>query len=232
MTPRLTLLGMCVLTVALFSAPNTLASTPHSRLIAMPREAHGGTVIYLSGGGFVAGRSLSLTVACAGGHTTYLPGPITDARGSFVAFRMAAPMLPRAHTAQCRVYAGRALRAKPPAGQIPARFTLRPTGRPLGHCATHMCVGVTAALSLTQQGAQGTVVITAWPGAVASAAVIYPGGNVKYRGVKIGWQGSGAVRVRIAKRIKGALKARVYVTATLGPVSGTAGTRFIVLPNR
>jgi hypothetical protein len=232
MTGRLTLLGLCALAGTLISQSSTRASPHHSRVIAAPAEGHSGNLIYLSGGGFAANHRLSLEARCAGSHgPTYLPGPVTSANGTFVGFRTAAPTWSGSRASRCKIYVSGTLRGGKLRYEIPAKYTLIPAGQPLSRCATRMCVKVTAVLSLTQREAQGNVVINAWPGAVASAAVVYPGGNAKYRGVKIGWQGSGAVRVRIAKRIKAAMKARVYATAVLGSMSGTASAEFIVFPN-
>jgi len=233
MTRRLTILGLFVFAGTVIPASSTLASTVHARLIAVPAERHRGGLIYLSGGGFRAHSQLWLEESCTGGQRpTYAAGPMADAHGSFVAFRVVAPTRLPVQSSRCSIYATRAMGGKPLTGEVPARYTVVPSGRGLSPCSRHMCAGVNAVLVLTQHGAQGNLVINAWPGAVASAAVLYPGGSVKYRGVKIGWQGSGAVRVRIAKRIKGAMRTHVYATAVLGSNSGTASTDFMVLPNR
>jgi hypothetical protein len=232
MTARLVLLSLCALLGALTSQSSTRASTQNSRMIAAPAEGHSGNLIYLSGGGFAPHQRLSLEARCTGVRgPTYLPGPVTSGKGTFVGFRIAAPTWSGSRASRCQIYASGTPRGQKLPHEIPAKYTLIPAGQPLSRCATRMCLKVTAVLSLTQRGAQGNVVINAWPGAVASAAVVYPGGNVKYRGVRVGWQGSGDVRVRIAKRIKSALKARVYATAVLGSISGSASADFIVFPN-
>lgn len=231
MTGRNLLLCICAVAGVLISSSSTLASPRPSKLIVVPAEVHGGDTIYLSGGGLSPNRRLSLEIRCAGSVPAYLAGPVTDANGTFVAFKAVAPPASGSHRSLCRMYATARLRGKPLSGEIPGKYKLVPVGQPLSRCATHMCVKITAVLSLTQRGAQGNIVLSAWPGSLASATVVYPGGNVKYRGVKIGWQGSGSVRVHIAKRVKAAIKARVSATAVLGAMSGSVSASFIVLPN-
>lgn len=232
-TWRLAFLALCAACIPFPAVGGASAATHPSRLIAAPLEGHRGAVLYLSGGGFPAHKQLELKETCSSSPTPIvLSGPITTQQGTFAAFQMTAPRRSSGRPFHCRIYAAGASGGNPPPGQVPATYTVVPSNQSLQRCAREMCLKLTAILVLNERGAQGHVVIAGWPGAVATAAVVYPGGKVKYRNITIGWQGAGAVRVSIAKRLKRAMKARVYVTATLGSMSSTAGATFIILPNR
>jgi hypothetical protein len=231
MMGRLTSLTVLGLTVALMSVPASLAAGTHATLIAMPTEGHNGSLLYLSGGGFAPHHRLGIEMNCGGGHTVSIPGPVVSTQGTFVAFRMYAPGFPTSTRMRCTVEATRTARGGGPLpGTTPAKYTLVPTRQALPRCAQQMCVKVTPVLSPTKGGEQGSIVVNAWPGAVAVAVVTYPGGRIKYRNLAVGWRGTTAVKVRIARTLKASTKAYVSVTAALGSMKTTTTARFVVLP--
>ena len=231
MLARLTRMSPIVLAALLFPVP-ALGAVHHPMLLATPGEGHSGDVIYMSGGGFAPHQQLGFDVTCGGGVPGMsLAGPLTSARGSFVAFRIPTPTVSTSKRLPCTVYATSTLgRREHLSGTIPARYTLVPTTEPLSRCAQRMCVKVTPVLVLTRRGVEGTVVVATRPGAVALVDIMYPGGRVKYRGVAVDWGGTGAVKVRIATNVKKALKVRVFVSAVLGSMSGTTTANPIIFP--
>lgn len=232
MIGRLTGLTVLGAATALTSMPPTLAAAPHPTLIAAPTEGHSGGLLYLSGGGFAPHHQLGIEVSC-GGSPAFLPGPITSAQGSFVAFRVYAHGFATSRRVRCTIYATHPSQGGGMLpGSVPARYTLVPAKQTLARCAQQMCMKVTPVLEPARGGEKGSIVVNAWPGAVAVAVVTYPGGRIKYRGLTVGWQGTTAVKVRIAKTLKASVKAHVSVTAALGSMKTTTTADFVVLPNR
>ncbi len=216
-------------TVSLLAWSPTHATvlTGHAAVIAAPFEAHAGGRVYLSGGGFSAGSRLTLVLGCPDyRHPVARFGAVTtDNRGQFVARVVTVPRDLKKERS-CAVYAGQ---GRP--RSVPAPLLLVPHNRALKHCAVTMCLHVRASLIRLHSGTEGNIVVNGWPGAQARVTVLGPNGSHLRRSVRLGWRGTGAVRLRVSLGLKKGVAKQVQVTARLGAVAGSTTTGFSVLPS-
>ncbi|MBV9281201.1 MAG: hypothetical protein JOZ41_14055 [Chloroflexi bacterium] len=214
------------------------ASPQQPRLIVAPTEGHPGDVIYLSGGGFPPHTRLDIRGGCGGrgsgsvlvshGAAVAIPGPTTDGHGQFVAYNgltfKGTP--PSRCTVQASLPAGKA------SGKTlaSASYTVVAPGRPLGVCAAHMCLTVSAVLVRLTSGVQGNVAIKGWPGALAGVTVARPGSKSEHMQIRLDWEGAATLRLKVAPGLRKGVAERVAVSARLGRVTGSASAHFVVVP--
>jgi hypothetical protein len=213
-----------VLLATMVGLPCTVTAAAPARLIVMPAQGHAGDPIFLSGSGFAARRPVSIFLRCGSGA----PAPVGAARangiGRFagVRLRLTAPRVGR-----CSFSA--ASPAVPAARTRPSRYTFVPAGRQLARCSLHMCLRVQAFLVRLRNGARGNIVISGWPGATADVTVARTQTGAKFRELRLNWRGVGSMSTRVAPGLLKGLKARVFVRAHLGRISGQSVTPFHVM---
>jgi hypothetical protein len=150
-----------------------------------------------------------------------VPGPETDAHGSFTGFKLTVGKLQGTSASPCRVYAG--VNAPFGPGQTgtgynltnPAHFSVLANKQKLGPCDTHICLKVRSA---TVKGKPGLKVV-GWPGSQVTITVTYPGGVVERHQTRLDWRGSGVIALSRGSAGE-PLNADVAVQARLGTVSG------------
>jgi hypothetical protein len=88
---------------------------------------------------------------------------------------------------------------------------------------------VQAFLVRLKNGARGNIVISGWPGATADVTVARTPTGAKHREFRLNWRGVGSMSTPVAPGLLKGLKARVFVRAHLGRVSGQSVTAFHVM---
>ena len=80
-----------------------------------------------------------------------------------------------------------------------------------------------------RNGAKGNIVISGWPGATVHVTIARTEQGAKYRVLRLNWRGVGGLKTSIAPGLIKGLKARVFVRAQLGRVTGHGVSRFHVM---
>ncbi len=212
--------------LAAWATPHVLARSAPGQLVIAPRQVHSGGTLFLSGSGFAPRSSLHVQMRC--GQAPMLNetgGPVTNAKGQFVAFTVSSPRVRATHSVSCMAtVVGQHLL------QAHASYQLAATSNALAACAVRMCLKVTAILVRLRNYAQGNIAVAGWPGATADVTVVEPNGTLKRRHLVLDWRGAGALRLRIAPGLRKGVKARVLVQARLGRITGVTAAPFGVLP--
>ncbi len=227
---RLAFITLIALAGIFVPTSRTAALAARAKVVVMPREGHAGDTLYLSGSGFPPNRALTATFQCRGiyGYRPSDRGLRTDVDGQFLAYSGLRLRGVKPGDCLIRVSAGRASASSATAAS--ATYTILPSTRPLSRCDTHICLQVKAILVRLSSGVQGNIAIEGWPGAWADVTVTSPHGGAQHRRVRLHWQGSATVQLLVAPGLNQGLKARVYVRARLGAVSGSGSQRFILIP--
>jgi hypothetical protein len=199
------------------------------QVILRPSAIHAGGSIFVSGRRFVAGQRLVMQAACPTLNPQHpaamivRQGPRVNTRGTFAGFRLKTPVTTGGH---CTVYAGESR-----LGVLgDAVYRVVPSSQKLPLCSKIMCMHVRAFLIRLKNGTQGTVVVTAWPGARARIVISGPSIKTKVRNLRLNWRGIAQKRLRVALGVIKSIKAQVAVTAHLGKVRGSAHAKFAVIP--
>ncbi|HEX6510121.1 MAG TPA: hypothetical protein VF221_21030, partial [Chloroflexota bacterium] len=108
-------------------------------------------------------------------------------------------------------------------------YSIRPAFQTLPRCALHMCLSVQAFLVRLKNGAKGNIVVSGWPGARADVTVARAERGAKFRHLWLDWRGVGVYKPWVAPGLLKGLRARVFVRARLGTVSGRDVTSFHVM---
>jgi hypothetical protein len=93
-----------------------------------------------------------------------------------------------------------------------------------------MCLTVSAVLVRLKTGVQGNVAIKGWPGALAGVTVARPGSKSERMQVRLDWEGTATLRLKVAPGLRKGVTERVAVSARLGRVTGSASAPFMVVP--
>lgn len=209
-----------------WTTPHVLARSAHGQLVIAPLQVHPGGTLFLSGSGFAPRSSLHVQMRCGKAPMMHeAGGPVTNARGQFVAFTVSSPRMRTARSESCMATVlGQHLL------QAHASYQLVGTNRALAACALRMCLKVTAILVRLRNYAQGNIAVSGWPGATADVTVIEPNGTLKRHHLVLDWRGAAALRLHIAPGLRKGVKAHVLVQARLGRITGVRTAPFGVLP--
>jgi len=218
----------CMVTVALVvtvvRTPREVAAAGPLRLIVTPSQGHAGDAIFLSGSGFAPGRSAFIFLRCGSQRPTRADIVRANSLGRFAGFQF---HLPRVTAGRCRFSA--ASSAVPDIRTRESLYTVVAPRRALARCAMQICLGIQAFLVRLKNGARGNIVISGWPGAVVHVTVARTEVGAKYRVLHLNWRGVGSMSTSIAPGLIKGLKARVFVHARLGRISGKGQARFHVM---
>jgi hypothetical protein len=199
------------------------------QVILRPSAIHPGGSVYVSGRRFAADQRVVMQVACPSLNPQQPRplivrwGPRANTRGTFAGFRLKTPSVGRGH---CTVYAGEGRMGV----LTDAIYRVVPATQKLPRCSKIMCLHVRAFLVRLKNGTQGTVVVTAWPGARVRIVISGPSIKTKVRIVRLDWRGVAQKRLRVALGVIKSIKAHVVVTARLGKIRGSARAKFAVIP--
>jgi hypothetical protein len=218
-----------------------------------PSQAHAGDMLYLSGAGFKPGIRLALTVFCPDWSVgeAYLNnnydrisqarGPVTDANGEFVNYRLRALHLHKIRSSLCTVYTALQDNLSPYGPDFPGLYFIQAPGVRLPRCERQICAHVSAAPKQVKSGRYESISIgpritrnptkseTSWPGALADITVTYPGAKPQHVVKKLNWNGVAEVRIRVPSGMTQTAVARVQVHFRAGPISGSADENFTVV---
>lgn len=225
MFTRIVFLLAGTLLASVAAMPRTVAAAAPTRLIVTPAQGHPGDQIFLAGSGYAPGRPVSIFLRCGSQSPARVTAALANKRGQIVGVRLALPLPKR--TGRCGfTAASQAARSR---HSKTSPYTFVPAGRPLAKCSAHMCLRVQAFLVRLKNGARGNIVISGWPGAIADVTIARTPTGAKYRELRLNWRGVGSVTTRVAPGLLKGLKARVFVRAHLGRVSGQSVTPFHVM---
>jgi hypothetical protein len=225
MYSRTALLLAGMLLISLAAMPLRVVAAAPPRLIVTPTQGHAGDQIFLSGSGFTAGQPVSIRLRCGRQLPSTVAMTMAGRLGRFAGahIRLAAP----GRVGKCVFSA--APTAAPHVRTKAVPYTFVAPGRPLSRCALLMCLRVQAFLVRLKNDAKGNIVISGWPGAIADVTVARTPTGAKHRELRLNWRGVGSVSTVVAPGLLKGLKARVFVRAHLGRISGQSVTAFHVM---
>lgn len=242
MTHRLALpvLAGVLAAACLAPMPAVSAGSPAlTQLYAMPQHGHSGDVIYLSGSGFPPRQQLVLTMACPGlfasgdayKHHNYeiFAGPIPDAHGQFVNFKIKAIQLHDVQFSNCLIYTTFGDNAF----AVPASYEILSPIQPLKRCDKVICANVTTSPRQVRTGSLERVQITnSWPAAQAVVTVKYgsPRARLQRETRVLDWEGRTEFRFRVGTPAGvRPIKAHVQMAFSLEDKKGAETADFVVI---
>lgn len=219
----------CLLALAgiIASWPLSAAGQPAPQLIPFPADVQPGGVFYLAGGGFPAGKSLTVTLVCNSmlyslfGRWDYVVPASKIVKGSFSGWKLRAGFPYTRDSEHCTLYA--------PYGDNPfgvtasltiwsADTTLQPVRIPIANVHTRP-----ASRSSNFQTFRASTA----PGAHLALFVRYPHAAPMIKSVRADWTGQVALKWNIPSSVRRGARARMTVTERLGEFWGLQAIRML-----
>lgn len=240
---RLSLILTMLLTYVM-TGVETAHSAGVAVLVAAPYEAHSGDPIYVSGSGLEPNHDETLIIACpnwagayanGGDNIAIVPGPRTDANGSFGPYKVNAIPLHGVSSSGCQIYAD--YRNNEYGPDIPATFTVLAHNQKLDRCAKVICTSIKVGPRPIRPGRRETIVVQPasghgagiWPGALVDIAVNVRGMGTLHLHRKLDFQGRATMTIQLGTRIPHPSAGHVQASVHLGPYAGQTGTSFDLL---
>jgi len=225
---RIRLLPLLVLPVVVASMGIIpVAAQQPPQLIPFPADVKPGGVLYLAGGGFPAGKPLTVTLVCENwmqsfyGRWDYTLASDRIADGSFAAWKLHAGYPLTTSQVKCTFYA--------PDGDNPygvsTQITIWPSDAQLQD--VHIPIGFRVQ-PLVSSGYQTATVTKAAPGAHLSFTVHYPKMKVQSFSVRADWTGQASARWPVPESVKIGSRARVVVNGRLGSFVGSSSRTVLI----
>lgn len=227
---------LCVFALQISVLPRgEVAQAAVPELVVRPAEGHSGDRIYVAGYGFPANRQLGIVMACPNfwdwsvhlyGNIEHYPGPRTNVQGEFTRFKIIALNLRHDLASGCTVWADN---GPNPYGTVPGVYTILRGDQRLAACDRRICGSVVARPTQIHAGFAEHVHLSAWPGAMATVSVAYPGARSFQRQITLDVRGSGGMRIPVRARVQQATKVQIRVGFRLGQAFGRATGQFVIV---
>jgi hypothetical protein len=219
----------CILALAgiIASWPVPAAAQQPPQLIPFPADVKPGGVLYLAGGGFPAGRPLTVTLICLNwyqslyGRWDYVLPASKIPDGSFSAWKIRAGFPFTRDSVRCTLTA--------PYGDNPFAVTAPLTiwSSDTNLQAVHVPIDDVHTRPATRTSVYQSFRASTAPGAHLRLMVYYPHMTPMVQKIRADWTGQASLRWKIPSVVKRRARARIVVTGRLGIFSGLQAIRML-----